>query len=328
MSLAPSAERFPELFPFHLVVDQALVIRQLGPALARLLGPGVCGTPLLEQVNWQRPQLLDRSLAGLARLSHKLIVLELPRLPLQLKGQLLVEEHHAFFLGTPVVHSPEQLSSLGIRLGDMARHDALTDALLMLQTKDMAIADLVQRRTRDLEKLATQDALTGVGNRLLFNREFSAELEKHQRFGQALSLLLLDVDHFKQFNDQHGHLVGDSCLRAVAQRLVGLMVRAGDRVYRYGGEEFAVVLPATDLRGGLRVAERIVGAFASAALRLDGASGSVALELSVTVSVGVACADPTSRKPGSQTETALIALADEALYQAKHAGRSRFVSLE
>jgi diguanylate cyclase (GGDEF)-like protein len=294
MSLAPSAERFPELFPFHLVVDQVLVIRQLGPALARLLGPGVCGTPLLDQVNWQRPQLLDRSLAGLARLSHKLIVLELQRLPLQLKGQLLVEEHHAFFLGTPVVHSPAQLSSLGIRLGDMA----------------------------------TQDALTGVGNRLLFNREFSAELEKHQRCGQALSLLLLDVDHFKQFNDQHGHLVGDSCLRAVAQRLVGLMGRAGDRVYRYGGEEFAVVLPATDLRGGLRVAERIVGAFASAALCLDGASGSVALELSVTVSVGVACADPTSRGPAPQTEMALIALADEAPYQAKHAGRSRFVSLE
>ena len=158
MTLAPSAQRFPELFPFHLVIDSRMAICQMGPALVRLLGPGVCGTPLLEQVRWQRPRRLPGlSLSGLARLSHKLIVLEFLNLPLQLKGQLLVEERYAFFLSTPVVHSLEQLSSLGIRLSDIARHDALGDALVVLQTKDMTIADRVQRRSQDRSEEHTSE---------------------------------------------------------------------------------------------------------------------------------------------------------------------------
>lgn len=333
MSLAPSAQRFPELFPFHLVIDSQLVIRQVGPALARLLGPGVCGTPLLEQVRWQRPQLPELSLSGLARLSHKLIVLELLRLPLQLKGQLLVEAPYAFFLSTPVVHSLERLSALGVRLSDIARHDALADALVMLQTKDMTIADRVQRRTQDLEQLATRDALTGVGNRLLFNRELGSELAQHRQLGQPLALLLLDVDHFKQFNDRHGHPAGDACLRAVAQRLTALVGRGGDRVYRYGGEEFAVLLPATDLAGGRTVAERIVRGFAETPLQLEPEPGGDRRCHLITVSAGLACADPRiqPRSPlgatGTMDATPLIARADEALYKAKHTGRSRFVCL-
>jgi diguanylate cyclase (GGDEF)-like protein len=328
MSLAPSAHRFPELFPFHLVVDDQLQIRQLGPALARLLGPGACGTSLLDQVHWRRPLLRDVSLEGFDQVTHKLVILELCHLPLQLKGQLLVDGGLAFFLGTPVVHSLEHLSSLGIRLSDIARHDALADALVMLQTKDMTIADLVQRRTQDLERLATQDALTEVGNRLLFNRDLQVELEEHRLQGQPLALLLLDVDHFKRFNDRHGHLAGDACLRAVAERLVSLVGRGGDRVYRYGGEEFAVLLPGTDLSGARQVAGRIVQGFASASLQVVSPQQGVNHQShSITLSAGLACADPCGREGVVLDETGLIALADEALYQAKHAGRSRFVSL-
>lgn len=332
MTLAPSAQRFPELFPFHLVVDSQLVICQLGPALARLLGPGICGSPLLEQVRWHRPQPPALSLAGLARLSHKLIVLEMLRLPLQLKGQLLVEERHAFFLSTPVVHNLEQIKSLGIRLSDIARHDALADALVMLQTKDMTIAERVQRRTLDLERLATRDALTGVGNRLLFNRELSSELAEQRRRGAPLVLLLVDVDHFKQYNDRHGHPAGDACLRGVAQRLVELVGRGSDRVYRYGGEEFAVMLPATDLEGGQRVAERIVQGFARVPLLLESGPGEAPRRHRITVSAGLACADPRHQgalplgATGTMDATLLIARADKALYQAKNGGRSRFVS--
>lgn len=333
MNLAPSAQRFPELFPFHVVVDSSLVIRQLGPALQRLLGPDVCGAPLLEQARLHRPPLPEPSLSGLARLSHKLIVLEFLKLPLQLKGQLLVEEPYAFFLSTPVVSSLDRLSSLGIRLSDIARHDALADALVMLQTKDITIADRVQRRTSDLELLATRDALTGVGNRLLFNREISAALAEQRDRGVPLVLLLVDVDHFKRFNDRHGHPAGDACLRGVAQRLVELVGRSGDRVYRYGGEEFAVLLPATDLAGGQKVAERIIAGFARAPLQLDPQPEAMPCSPRITVSAGVACADPRvqgsqpSGATGTMDATLLIAKADKALYQAKNGGRSRFVSL-
>lgn len=331
MTLAPSAKRFPELFPFHLVVDADLVIRQIGPALMRLLGNQVYGEPLSQHVQWLRPRLSEPSLTGLRQLGSKLTVLQLLNLPLQLKGQVLVDGQLAFFLGTPVVHNLEQLNSLGIRLSDMARHDALADSLVMLQTKDMTIADLVQRRTRDLEQLATQDALTGVGNRLLFNRALPADLEAHRQTGQPMALLLLDVDLFKRFNDRHGHLAGDACLKAVAQRLVELAGRGGDRVYRYGGEEFAILLPQTGIHGARLLAERIVEGFASSRLQLEDSDQRPL----ITVSVGLACFDPSeSQANNGQAEpatsplaTKLIARADEALYQAKHAGRSRFVSL-
>lgn len=331
MTLAPSAQRFPELFPFHLVVDADLVIRQMGPALLRLLGSHVHGAPFANHVQWHRPHLIQPSLDGLRKLGSKLTVLQLLDLPLQLKGQVLVDQAHAFFLGTPVVHSLEQLSALGIRLSDMARHDALADALVMLQTKDMTIADLVQRRTQDLEQLAIQDALTGVGNRLLFNRELPADLEEHWLSGQSLALLMLDVDFFKRFNDHHGHLTGDACLRAVAQRLVTLVGRGGDRVYRYGGEEFAILLPKTGVQGAEQLAHRIVEGFASAPLQLEPPHQSHR----ITVSVGLAAFQPSQPsghdllEGGTISEAAhrLIARADEALYRAKRAGRSRCVTL-
>lgn len=327
MSLAPSAHCFPELFPFHLVVDHRLRIRQLGPALARLLGPTVSELPLLELVHWRRPVLTDFSLETLSQVSHKLVVLELCHFPLQLKGQLIVDQGLAFFLGTPVVHSLEQFSALGFRLSDIARHDALADALVMLQTKDMTIADLVKRRTQELECLATQDALTKVANRLLFNRDLPAELQKQRWEGEPLTLLLLDVDHFKAFNDRHGHLAGDACLRAVAERLITLVGRSRDRVYRYGGEEFAVLLPGADLAGGRQVAARIVRGFAEAPLQIQFDQGRAPTSHVITLSVGVACADPRCPDGLSLDETGLIAKADEALYQAKRAGRSRFKAL-
>ena len=317
MTLAPSAFHFPRLFPFHLVVDDQLLIRQLGPALARLMGPEVIGTPLAEHVDWQRPRVAELNFQTLVQLGSKLTVLLLRRLDLQLKGQVLVEAEHAFFLGTPVVQSLEHLSSLGIRLTDIPRHDALADALVMLQTKDMTIADLVQRRTQDLEQLATQDVLTGVGNRLLFNRDLAAEVEHHRRSGQPLALLMLDVDHFKRFNDSHGHLAGDACLQAVAAQLQTLVSRSRDRVYRYGDEEFAVLLPGTDLAGAGQLAQKIVTAFAGTPLELP----EFQQQHRITVSVGVSATVP--GEASDDDGQTLIARADAALYKAKAGGRSR-----
>lgn len=321
MTLAPSPGFFPQLFPFHLVVDERLLIRQLGPALQRLLGPQAQGQPLAEHVDWHRPRLQPADLKRLDGLADKLCVLALRRLPLQLKGQVLVDQGHGFFLGNPVVQSVEQLRAAGIRLSDIPRHDALGDALVMLQTKNMTIADLVRRRTEELERLASRDALTGVGNRHSFNLDLQSTLEDHRQARRSCALLLLDVDHFKAFNDGHGHLAGDDCLIAVAGRLGEQAGRGDDRVYRYGGEEFALLLPDTPAAGACAVADRIVRHFAETPLWIPHTGH----WHTVTVSVGVAWFDPLA-EPADQ-ELALIDRADRALYQAKRAGRSRYVCL-
>lgn len=320
MTLAPSAQRFPQLFPFHWVVNADMVVTQLGNSLRRLLGDQAIGTPLNDVIRWMRPAAVDFSLEGLARLSDRLAVLQLQRMPLQLKGEVLVENGHGFFLGSPAVHSLEELRQLGIGLMDLPRHDGLLDSVLRLQINELLLQDGVTKRTRELAELATHDELTGVANRRLFRRDIQAELQQHRRLGAPLALLMLDLDRFKLFNDTYGHLAGDACLQVAAQRLVALVGRGGDRVYRYGGEEFAVLLPHTDLQGAEVVAERVVKGFASSPLALPEQN----LLTPITVSVGIACAEPDSADP--ITDTLLISRADQALYRAKHAGRSCYIS--
>ncbi|MFM7512590.1 MAG: GGDEF domain-containing protein [Cyanobium sp.] len=319
MTLAPSAERFPRLFPFHWVVDADMVVTQLGDALRRLLGEQAIGAPLDDVIRWMRPAAVNFSLEGLARLRDRLAVLQLRQLPLQLKGEVLVENGHGFFLGSPAVHSLEGLRQLGIVMADLPRHDGLLDSVLRLQINELLLQDGMSKRTRELSELATHDELTGVANRRLFRRDIQAELLQHRRLGAPLALLMIDIDHFKLFNDAHGHLAGDACLQAAAQRLVALVGRGGDRVYRYGGEEFAVLLPHSDLSGAGTVAARVVHGFASSPLAMPEQN----LASPITVSVGIACAEPDSADP--ITETVLISRADRALYRAKHAGRSRYV---
>ena len=320
MTLAPSAQRFPQLFPFHWVVNADMVVTQLGNSLRRLLGDQAIGTPLNDVIRWMRPAAVDFSLEGLARLSDRLAVLQLQRMPLQLKGEVLVENGHGFFLGSPAVHSLEELRQLGIGLMDLPRHDGLLDSVLRLQINELLLQDGVTKRTRELAELATHDELTGVANPRLFRRDIQAELQQHRRLGAPLALLMLDLDRFKLFNDTYGHLAGDACLQVAAQRLVALVGRGGDRVYRYGGEEFAVLLPHTDLQGAEVVAERVVKGFASSPLALPEQN----LVTPITVSVGIACAEPDSADP--ITDTLLISRADQALYRAKHAGRSFYIS--
>lgn len=319
MILAPSPGSFPQLFPFHLVVDEQLVIRQLGPVLLRILGPVALGEPLHSHVQWNRPQAEPTNLAELEALAGKLCVLQLKLVPLQLKGQVLVEQGHGFFLGNPVVQNLEQLRVAGIRLSDIPRHDALGDALVMLQTKDMTIANLVKRRTEELQQLANRDSLTGVGNRHRFNLDLQAQFADRRRGERQFTLLLLDVDHFKQFNDTHGHLAGDDCLVAVARRLSEQAGRGDDRVYRYGGEEFAVLLPHTGVEGACEVAERIVRNLAEAPIWVP----HTASWHTVTVSVGVAAYE--AQVDSCDTPKALVQRADAALYAAKETGRSRYV---
>jgi diguanylate cyclase (GGDEF)-like protein/PAS domain S-box-containing protein len=181
-----------------------------------------------------------------------------------------------------------------------------------------------------LEQLATRDGLTGLANRRCFDDTLHAEWTRAMRSEQPLSLLMVDVDHFKSYNDAHGHLGGDACLKRIAGAVSSEM-RANDLVARYGGEEFAVILPNQSLKGAAIVAERIRARverlhMPGATVALAGA-GRPALSLAdesyparfVTVSIGAA----TALASHQHTASALVAIADAALYRAKHLGRNR-----
>ncbi len=163
-----------------------------------------------------------------------------------------------------------------------------------------------------LEQLATRDGLTGLANRRCFDDTLHAEWARALRQQQPLSLLMVDVDNFKAYNDANGHLGGDECLKRIA-RAVASEMRANDLVARYGGEEFAVILPNQSLKGAAIVAERIRCRVEQ--LQLP----STAPTRHVTVSIGAATAIAGPDNNASQ----LVATADAALYRAKHLGRNR-----
>ena len=163
---------------------------------------------------------------------------------------------------------------------------------------------------------ARTDGLTGVANRRAFDEALEREWRRAMRDGSALSLLILDIDHFKAFNDLNGHQVGDDCLRTVAQALAASVQRAGDLVARYGGEEFAVILPGTEGKDAGVLAQRLCGAID--ALRLPHPATPVG---HVTISIGAATAMATAGGTLKMPE-GLLQAADHALYKAKARGRN------
>ncbi|RLJ62646.1 diguanylate cyclase domain-containing protein [Sulfurisoma sediminicola] len=169
-----------------------------------------------------------------------------------------------------------------------------------------------------LESLANIDSLTDISNRRRFDEKLAAEWRRCQRSGLPLSLIMIDVDHFKAFNDHFGHGAGDICLITIAATLAANLSRPGDLVARYGGEEFAVILPETDPAGAVRIAERMREALAEQRIpQATGDDSSI-----VTLSAGVA-----GRVPDERADVAeLIAAADRKLYDAKTLGRNRVCS--
>ena len=166
----------------------------------------------------------------------------------------------------------------------------------------------------ELRRLATTDTLTGLANRRHFLEQAESELGRMRRYGNAMSLLMLDVDHFKHVNDTYGHDVGDRALQMLAETARGTL-RDQETIGRLGGEEFAVLLPETGTDGALQAAERLRARVAGAAL--DQGEGS----LGITISIGIA-----DWRGPEDTLEALLTRADEALYAAKDAGRNRAVS--
>ena len=173
----------------------------------------------------------------------------------------------------------------------------------------------LKRQSDLLRSMVFIDGLTGVPNRRWFDEQLSTEWRRAARGAAPLAVLMLDVDHFKRYNDRYGHLSGDDTLRQVAAAIQGGLQRPGDTLARYGGEEFACILPSTDFDGAMNVARRIEQRVRELQIEhSDSDSAPV-----VTLSAGLAVTRPLR----DAEPTALLALADAQLYRAKHSGRGQ-----
>jgi diguanylate cyclase (GGDEF)-like protein len=184
------------------------------------------------------------------------------------------------------------------------------------------LADMVAERTAELqavnarlEEQSRSDPLTGLANRRHFDEVKELEFRRATRLGQPLTVLMCDVDFFKNYNDAYGHATGDHCLQLIAEILTGVFARAGELVARIGGEEFAVLLPGTETEQARATAERLRERLAERAV----AHASSPIAPHVTLSIGVAQFDPATMDRFDQ----LLQRADQALYRAKHLGRNR-----
>ncbi|MBC7661997.1 MAG: diguanylate cyclase [Chitinophagaceae bacterium] len=170
---------------------------------------------------------------------------------------------------------------------------------------------------RILATVSMIDSLTGIPNRRCFDENFEQEWKRTFRNGGHITLIIGDVDFFKQYNDTYGHQSGDSCLARVAQALKSCLKRPGDLVARYGGEEFAMILPQTNAQQALTILNNIQASMLALAIEHTGSKVSP----NVTLSLGVASTEPSVS--GINRDT-LLANADRALYVSKKAGRNRF----
>lgn len=215
------------------------------------------------------------------------------------------------------------LESLRLRFANQHLAERLGDTNLGLQHEigERQKAERALREAnRKLTDLATLDGLTAIPNRRSFDSALAEEWARLQRAARPLSLLMADVDFFKQYNDHYGHLAGDECLKQVARILSDGIARPGDQAARFGGEEFVLLLPETAEKGASEVAERIRLAVIAAAI--PHAESAVAPH--VTISIGVATEVPRAGRDACE----LVRAADDGLYRAKEQGRNRSVALQ
>lgn len=191
-------------------------------------------------------------------------------------------------------------------------YEALTQELKEALTQQEKMAKRLEELNVELERQAMTDKLTHLANRRAFDESIAKEMSRAARFHESCALLLMDVDHFKRFNDLHGHQVGDIVLEAVG-RTLNRQVRACDLPARYGGEEFAVIMPHTKLEDARAAAERIRAAIENMAVESEGK------QLKITISIGVTVIkNPQEKRSG----VLAVRRADDALYEAKAAGRN------
>jgi len=184
-----------------------------------------------------------------------------------------------------------------------------------LRQENIRLLEELSQKNKALERLSFLDGLTGIANRRYFDKTMAQEWEDAIRNSTPLSLLMMDIDFFKNFNDTYGHLHGDDCLRQVANALRNAVKNFGDSVFRYGGEEFAAILPGINADRAFSVAELM--RVDVAGLNIPHANSNISEQITISVGVGTAIPSPQS------VSSELISRVDQALYQAKREGRNR-----
>ena len=300
---AGAARRVAVVAAPALVLSLFLLLQQLPP----LEAPGAAAWwPLLHRS--MKPLVLACNLAALAGVILRLRARTTVHL-------WLAVAMFAGLIDVGLTLAGNDAFSIGWYLGRLA--GLLTSALMLvaLISEVMVLYAGLARDNIRLETQAQTDSLTRLANRRCFDARMDQEWRRACRDGSELSLLLIDIDHFKEFNDRYGHPAGDACLRRVARAIRDQVWRAADLAARYGGEEFAVLLPSTNLDGALAVAEWI-----RCSVHALGLAHSASVTGTLTVSVGVAALEAAHR--GLDVHH-LLDEADRALYRAKALGRDR-----
>lgn len=192
------------------------------------------------------------------------------------------------------------------------RQDRLYTKLFLNEIK-------LEESNKQLENIASKDPLTDLFNRRFYDEYLSTEWERNQRNNSVISMMLIDIDKFKEFNDFYGHAKGDNCILRISSIIKASLKRPGDKAFRYGGDEFLVLLPETDEKGTLEVGERIKKIVEELNIPHEASN----ISMFITVSIGIACVKPNQ----NETADSLFNKADNQLYNAKKQGRNAIASI-
>ena len=301
-----SEENIPEIL---IVDDDSSVVIALHKVLQGVgrIRFASTASQALEMVSETRPDLI-------------LLDVELPdinglKLCIMLKEDMATASIPVLFITSKIEAGFEE------RVFDAGASDFITKPL-----KPRVVAARVQTHLAyhkalvQLNKLAHTDSLSGLANRLAFDEQLDIEFRRARRQQEPLSIVMIDIDEFKKYNDYFGHVEGDDCIKAIGRGLNNVTKRPADFAARFGGEEFTLILPNTDKKG----AEVLIGSLMSTIADLAIKHAPEAIYPIVTVSVGYSTLDPMQCDFSSVTPLDIVSAADKALYQSKHDGRNRY----